>query len=250
MIYIVMGMHKSGTTLAAQLLHQAGIPMVRHTPANGHYAVNKYERPEMVELNLELLGCRSDLESISCAPPPRLHISDQAVRQAQVLIAEFEQSHEHWGFKDPRASLTYRFWAQRLPEHRIIVMIRSLNELWQRYSSVNIRRRILGLRTAWNLVQRWHEYNFTILDNLRASSHAILVLDYRKVMNDDQPLSQMAEFVGVDLPDLRKSGSYRPRTIKYSLWLDLAIRSAQRRWILSPAEVMKAVSELGSQTAR
>ena len=41
MTYVVLGMHKSGTTLVAEILHRSGIPMVEATSSADYYAGNK-----------------------------------------------------------------------------------------------------------------------------------------------------------------------------------------------------------------
>lgn len=45
MIFVVLGMHKSGTTLVSQILHHSGIPMGDGFDENVTYdGGNKYER--------------------------------------------------------------------------------------------------------------------------------------------------------------------------------------------------------------
>ncbi len=63
MIYIVLGCHKSGTTLIARTLHESGIAMVGDDDAQGDYDQSGfYERLRWVELNQHILGHgRSDL---------------------------------------------------------------------------------------------------------------------------------------------------------------------------------------------
>ncbi len=55
MIYIVLGMHKSGTTLVAQTLHAAGINMGDFDESLTYDTNNKYERHDTQELNRDLL---------------------------------------------------------------------------------------------------------------------------------------------------------------------------------------------------
>ena len=66
MIYVVLGMHKSGTTLVAKMLHASGINMGESIDESADYSAgNHYERQSTAELNHVLLeGCLT--------PPSRL----------------------------------------------------------------------------------------------------------------------------------------------------------------------------------
>ena len=57
MIYIVLGMHKSGTTLLSQILHHSGISMGENFNESVSYSQgNKYERETTQQINKEILG--------------------------------------------------------------------------------------------------------------------------------------------------------------------------------------------------
>jgi hypothetical protein len=62
MIYVVLGMHKSGTTLVSQLLHQSGISMGEDFGEGRDYddagGEGKWERRESFLIDLEIVGCR------------------------------------------------------------------------------------------------------------------------------------------------------------------------------------------------
>ncbi len=56
MIYVVLGMHKSGTTLVARTLHESGIIMGEEFPAGASYCSNKYEAKWPQSFSDEILG--------------------------------------------------------------------------------------------------------------------------------------------------------------------------------------------------
>ena len=57
MIHVVLGMHKSGTTLVSELLHHAGIDMVDAAdPDTSYDHGNKWERDSTKQVNHAILG--------------------------------------------------------------------------------------------------------------------------------------------------------------------------------------------------
>lgn len=56
MIYVIMGMHKSGTSLIAETLHKSGINMGYFDEQLSYDEANHYERWHTSELNHYLLG--------------------------------------------------------------------------------------------------------------------------------------------------------------------------------------------------
>jgi hypothetical protein len=53
---VVLGMHKSGTTLIAETLHRSGIAMIGAETSGGYDDGNKMERAETRALNMQLLS--------------------------------------------------------------------------------------------------------------------------------------------------------------------------------------------------
>lgn len=56
MIYVVLGMHKSGTTLVARTLHESGIHMGVFDESLDYQQGNKYEHREFQEINRRILA--------------------------------------------------------------------------------------------------------------------------------------------------------------------------------------------------
>ncbi|MGM0484512.1 MAG: hypothetical protein ACQERI_08185, partial [Candidatus Krumholzibacteriota bacterium] len=81
MIFVLLGMHKSGTTLISRMLHESGINMCGEPCGEASYdAGNKYERLEFLIYNTAMLDIRistfsSDIvktaEDLSLSKHPR-----------------------------------------------------------------------------------------------------------------------------------------------------------------------------------
>lgn len=111
---IVLGMHRSGTSVAARVINRLGVPLGRgrlvpDTDANpdGHY-----ESWELQDLNNDILAAFGG----SWAGPPRLDWGWESDPRAKRLDDEARRvwrevlGSEPWLWKDPRTCLTLPYW--------------------------------------------------------------------------------------------------------------------------------------------
>ena len=136
---IILGMHRSGTSMLSGVLNRLGIDMgddqVGRQQSNplGHF-----EDGELLSLNEYIL---SQAGGSWDNPPPAAQIQNQAAKlndRIQKIIQDkrLANQDQHWGWKDPRTSLTinlylpylrnpYIIWSQRDP-------VSISNSLWIR----------------------------------------------------------------------------------------------------------------------
>src|SRR6516164_11525587 len=114
MVVCIAGMHRSGTSLVARLLNLCGLYLGREQdilPPNPTNPEGHWEHEPIVEINDELLA---EFGGGWDYPPDFSGLSDRrrVLRIEQKARAVLEQfaGHEHWGWKDPRNSLTLPFW--------------------------------------------------------------------------------------------------------------------------------------------
>lgn len=218
MVHIVLGMHKSGTTLVTQMLHQSGIAMVEAADATvGYDAGNQWEREATKQVNHSLLGS-AGLYSLRARRRGPLRVTDETAAGMRSIVAECSARHADWGFKDPRTCLTYDAWARELPPHRLIVVYRRPEEAWTHYwNSTRGSRRLTVLR---EFLPRWCEYNAAILRTLETTSLPSIVLHYSRLMDDEREFDRLQAFLGRDLSDQRRPGMRRSRprpSVSYAL---------------------------------
>jgi len=236
MIYVVLGMHKSGTTLVSQILHHSGINMGDNINTQVTYDQgNQYERESTRAINIEILRANGTQESrwrklllgtISNDSPVsdvRLLTEDQRTRM-QAIIRNCNAKYTNWGFKDPRTCLVYPLWASELPEHEIIAIFRSHDEQWQRHRPKVIWQRYHEPFKIQKFMKRWCRYNASILTNLQDTETNFLILDYQKLMTTQTEFDRLQEFVGIELEDRRRMRLYRNRPkdsilVKTIAWL-------------------------------
>ncbi len=166
----IAGMHRSGTSMVAKLLHASGLylgpelDLLPPSPANpdGHW-----ENRRFAKLNrriLKRLGGGWD------DPPPSP--AGWAVRplvplraEAEAILADFADR-EPWGWKDPRNCLTLPFWQAILGAVPVVIVVRNPLEVAE-----SLRQRN-GFPLARG-VALWHEYNRRLLDAVAPSDRIV-----------------------------------------------------------------------------
>jgi len=226
MIFIVLGMHKSGTTLLARTLHESGIVMGQEFPAGVDYVKSKYEARWIQEINDEILAAdRSEYSlRITSKLLPAKGI-EQATREKMISgIKKANEQYPQWGFKDPRTVLTYPYWKELLPDHRLIIVYRNPVEVWKRYFNIN---RFWHFRQPFNA---WCDYNKLILEYARTSENSqVICMSFDRLLSSRDEWNRLQEFVGIDLVDvcnkatsLNRISSERRASFKYKLISSLA----------------------------
>lgn len=216
MIYVILGMHKSGTTLLAQTLHHSQINMGDFAPGVGYDQGNQYERQSTLDLNLSLLQHQS-VYGITFQKTPKLHPTTEQLARIQAITERYNQAFMDWGFKDPRTCLTYSVWSDYLPNHKLIIVYRSPQEIWPRFRYNGWRLTYTNPERAWRFVNSWYEYNASILEALQTTSHPFIVLNYRDLMTTQAEFDRLQRFVEVPLNDQRRAEMYRNKTTSHPL---------------------------------
>lgn len=232
MIYVVLGMHKSGTTLVSRMLHESGISMGEFDARLGYGEGNRFERREAQQANrallhsyqlppLDYLVARRFRQRVDAAGylqnrdsqayirhralARRLEQPD-AVERVRPVVARCQEREVDWGFKDPRTCLTFAAWRRCLGEHRLVVVHRELGQLLER-SRARADHPLRLLR----VVQAWCVYNWSILRILETSPAPRLVLRYERLMESDEGIERLSRFAGRPLKDVREARLYRTR---------------------------------------
>lgn len=222
----IAGMHRSGTSMVANLLHQSGLylgseaDLIPPTPDNpeGHW-----ENSRFTTINEQIL--REHQATWYSPPPADQDWNTQPIveisRRATALLEEFS-GHEPWGWKDPRNCLTLPVWSSLLPDLKVVICLRNPLEVAFslrrrpvfKYSTDNIRwRRLKEVRAALSLTRRrffslpaclrlWQTYNERILE---ATTHENrIITHYEKCLCDPRlELRRILRFLGMPaLPEV------------------------------------------------
>jgi len=154
----VLGMHRSGTSLVAQVLEGLGVsfgPRERLIPPDeATNAEGFYEDAEIVRVNDRILetfgGTWSRPPRLPSGWPQHPELADVRI-WAQRAVAASRGGAELWGWKDPRSCLTVELWRELVAIEAYVICVRDPREvaaslysrdgipyevacaLWQRY---------------------------------------------------------------------------------------------------------------------
>lgn len=135
--FVVLGMHRSATSLIAKALHDQGVHMGKRLMGPGHgNPKGHYECLDVVAVNDAILleaggswGNPPTKQAILEQEESFSPIIEQVVRN-EISAAE-RKGKELWGFKDPRTALTIDLWLPYLPHPHLIYIKRAPREVAQ-----------------------------------------------------------------------------------------------------------------------
>ncbi len=201
---VVLGMHKSGTSLVAEILHRSGIQMFEKDTGVGYDDGNKMERDECRTLNIELLKS-GDKHSVQTVAP--LELRTVTPKQWQIgrdIVARCAEENCQWGFKDPRTVLTLPYWLRVAPNSRLIGVFRDPVEVFQHYNEKPWPARFRGNRYYPIMtLYAWCVYNKHLLQAAKTQD-GMLLLDYGALMTSDEGLERLSDFLGQPVEDCRR----------------------------------------------
>src|SRR5690348_14468267 len=119
-VVVVLGMHRSGTSLLSNVLHYLGVDMADATDAVSKSNPSGFwERPELVALHEEILDAigRPVASPLNCVPFPAGWWRDKAVLPFRARLRDYVEQHRAaalgwWGFKDPRTCRLLPLWLE------------------------------------------------------------------------------------------------------------------------------------------
>ena len=106
-VFIVTGMHRSGTSLTASLFQKVGVDIGKRLvgPADGNVK-GHFENVDFVEFHKSVLRSHG-IDELGCTFENTIPVAASDVEIAKRAIDQNQQTHKHWGWKDPRTAL---FW--------------------------------------------------------------------------------------------------------------------------------------------
>jgi hypothetical protein len=174
-------MHRTGTSLAAGLLHRHGLWLGDEADmmlANPYNPDGYFENDRIVDIDDAILA----LFGGSWSSPPDLHgrwRDDPRLattyKDARALGEGLAFGGRPWGFKDPRAALTLPFWLLAWGELTVIVTLRNPLETAQ---SLNHRDEI----TVQQGIELWYAYYRSLLAHTTQATR--IVVEYEEFCAD------------------------------------------------------------------
>ena len=190
---LILGMHRSGTTMVADALNAAGVygGSIRDHHAEALYAVDINDRllaraggswwqvPDIAKLDRELEGAFPEYTA------PVLYGAHLKVRSGQFWRQRLHYRGP-WAIKDPRLSLTLPWWLRRFPKAKVIWVLRDDDEvvrsLLSRQKKSDEARSELTRETALYLVRQYNERASAVLKSMGVVYRAVR---YEELTHED-----------------------------------------------------------------
>lgn len=203
-IYIVLGMHRSGTSLIAGLLHKSGITM--GIPRNFRPGPSE-ENPKGYFENFEFRKLNDDiLESsgyiVKAWNPKVKEVKANWIHKLRMkrLITKYSRKYRKWGWKDPRQMLTCDRWFEVIQELELGRIVKVIL-VYRHPLSVAISMIKRGnIETVSHGLALWFLYNQRVLESIEKYPFPCLVFSFERIFEDPlSVLSNLAQFVGTEI---------------------------------------------------
>jgi hypothetical protein len=202
--FIIIGMHRSGTSFLAEALNDAGICMGVFREHNG-------EALHFLSLNQQMMSAAGGdwLDPVSVAD------SKVNTMTAEQIFAEHVKCRYHqkwrlrcfqaqsWGWKDPRNTFTLGYWLKVFPNARVIHLVRNGCDVAQ---SLHRRNQVPGevhdsrLNDLQFCFSLWEKYTLEGQKKTEMLGNKALELSYESLISEDeQSLKRLQSFVGRDV---------------------------------------------------
>lgn len=184
---VILGMHRSGTSLVASLLSGAGVDLGERLLGPGRGNVRgHFEDLDFQELQAAALGGWGIGEAgYTCQPgirlPPLLR------SRAERLVAARQAAARRWGWKDPRTVLFLEDWNDLLPAAIHVIVFRSP---WEVVDSLFRRRDETFVVNPSFAVGVWGHYNRLLLNFARRFPDRCAVVEVSQAAADPSLLSR------------------------------------------------------------
>ena len=176
-IVIIAGMHRSGTSLVANILQLAGLNiglnLLGETESNpyGHY-----EDLDFSNLQDNILTSRG--YNYLQVPPVDIDLTEDEIFKIRHLISKRAQF-EFWGFKDPRTCLFLNHWFRLVPDAKYLFVFRHPIEV---FISLLKRAEYYILKHPLDGFEAWYQYNQRVLSFVETHRDICTLCDIRAII--------------------------------------------------------------------
>ncbi|MEH1913875.1 glycosyltransferase [Nostoc sp.] len=186
-IFIITGMHRSGTSLSASLMESAGVNIgerllgIDTGNSKGHF-----ENLDFVDFHRYALRSQG-ISQEGWTIQKGIDIPPQLFDKAKLIIAE-NATLNNWGWKDPRTTLFLDYWNNLLPQAYFIFTYRSP---WEVIDSLYRRGDEIFYSNPKYALQIWMHYNKIILDFYHQFPDKSILLNIDSVITDYTIISKL-----------------------------------------------------------
>ena len=194
MILCITGMHRSGTSLTASWLQDAGLVIdngVQIAPANGN-PKGHFEDAEFVQLHEGVLRSRFPSSKGWIAFCETQHFEGTSLFRAKEMITQRNSKFCVWGWKDPRTVLFLEQWKELIPDLRVLLLWRPYRNVVDSLIRRSKRSSFDVLRISMMQASRlWISYNRHVLAYRQNHPKDSILVQLEAVLLKDQEVFEM-----------------------------------------------------------
>lgn len=216
---IITGMHRSFTSLQAQILQGAGLyigdDLIGPDTGNiqGHFeskVIVDFHMKMLQEINLFHAPWTSSAKGLK-----RMHTDPHLIEEARHLTAEYF-NRSQFGWKDPRAALFLPLWHRAIPQAHFLFLVRHpmhcVQSLYNRQENKTGKSRMIA--RSWRFLQLWTLTNRCIIEFTRRHADRCFILlvpeDFTSVKSSRILQHTLSKTWGFDLTRLDQNKYFNP----------------------------------------
>lgn len=182
-ILVVTGMHRSGTSLVANWMHNCGLFMGDEflkgsaSNFNGHF-----EDMDFLSFHEDILADNN--LSYLVRKKHSISIQSQYHEKAKNIIDK-RQHHSCWGWKDPRTVLFLDFWKNLTPTSKYVFVFRHFTQVVDSLKRRKGNSNVFSLTWWWQIylyAEVWRNYNSNILYFIQKHPDECILLETKDVI--------------------------------------------------------------------
>src|ERR1700752_3218358 len=126
-ILVILGMHRSGTSLISRWLKECGLNIGDHLVGadigneDGHF-----EDADFLKLHQELLTTH-ELPDTGLTDQSIVDFTDDDYKKICTTIEQKNNLHDQWGWKDPRSCMFLPYYKVVMPYAKYLIIVRDYN---------------------------------------------------------------------------------------------------------------------------
>ena len=208
---IISGMHRSGTSLIANFIHNSGIYLgERLLPANNSNPFGHYEDIDILDFHRGILE-REFGHHMWVPDIPKILCSDINIAKS---LVEKRSRKTLWGWKDPRTCLFLSLWSSILRDAYYLFVIRKPDLVVE---SLNRRNKVRSYQ-FWRsnkFAKYWYIYNYQCYIFIQKNRERCILISIDEVVRDPEYLINSLEMkLNFTFSNSKLLSVYRPFAIK------------------------------------
>ncbi|HTH82124.1 MAG TPA: hypothetical protein VL490_04275 [Mucilaginibacter sp.] len=211
-VLIILGMHRSGTSLVAGWLNSCQLNLGDRLAGGG--IGNKkghFEDLDFLELHEEILF-HYKINKTGLIPPFNFELNEYYTKKLKSNVQFKNSLHEQWGWKEPRTCLFIKQYAALLPKAKYLILYRdykfvveslirrdftyinnqyeNLNKTEQKAQYKSFKSRVDDIQLFINVyLSTWITYNQNIIDLIKSTEKDnYIILSYNRFVDDDKKI--------------------------------------------------------------